>query len=59
MALQLSEDKNSNDDTEDIYPFLYKEKFNVSLFAPLVKLPGLCNQMEFYSAKNRCISIKK
>jgi hypothetical protein len=35
--------------TEKEYPFVYEKDFDVSLFAPLVKLPGLCNQMEFYA----------
>lgn len=47
-----SEDNESNsDDSEDYlskYPSIYDQDFDMNLFAPLIKLPGLCTQMEFY-----------
>ena len=38
-------------DPFSIYPDVYKREFNVSLLSSLVKLPGLCKQMEFYAPK--------
>lgn len=46
---EASEEEQSSSEKE--YPFVYEKDFDVSLFAPLVKLPGLCNQMEFYAPK--------
>lgn len=34
---------------EDEYPDVYEKDFAMSLFVPLVKLPGLTAQMEFYA----------
>ena len=30
---------------------IYEKDFDISLFGPLVKLPGMCQQMEFYAPK--------
>lgn len=50
-----SEDSDDEDDEEDDeekeYPYIYEKDFDVSLFTPLVKLPGLCTNMEFYAPK--------
>ena len=39
------------DNSTFVYPSFYKEEFDVSLFSPLIKLPGLCIQLEFYVPK--------
>jgi len=50
-----SEDDSENDSQEDndeiVTPskHIYKAEFNSSLFNHLVKLPGLCTQMQFYA----------
>lgn len=36
---------------EENYPEVYEKIFTMSLFAPLIKLPGLTTQMEFYAPK--------
>ncbi len=42
------ESDNESNDEEDIKG-LYKADFHMSMFSLLVKLPGLCSQMQFYS----------
>ena len=48
-----SEEEESNEEssTGKEYPCIYNKNFDVSLFTPLVKLPGLCSHMEFYAPK--------
>lgn len=46
-----SDSESNSDDSEDYllkYPSIYNQDFDMNLFAPLIKLPGLCTQMEFY-----------
>jgi len=53
------DDEDSENDVEIInddenitkYPYVYNQAFTMSLFIPLIKLPGLTQQMEFYSPK--------
>lgn len=45
----IDEESEEEYNEEDLFPFLYKKEFNMPLFSPLVKLPSLCAQMEFYS----------
>jgi hypothetical protein len=40
-----------NSDPFSKYPEIYKKEFDAELFSSLVKLPGLCTQMEFYAPK--------
>jgi hypothetical protein len=51
----LNSSENSDEDEEESgeneYPYIYEKDFDVSLFTPLVKLPGLCTYMEFYAPK--------
>ena len=56
--LTMNPDIDSEDEYEtvlseenDEYPHLYKQSFNMVLFASLIKLPGLTTQMEFYAPK--------
>ena len=51
-----SSDENDSADEElktkhRVFPGLYEKGFAMSLFVPLVKLPGLTAQMEFYAPK--------
>lgn len=43
------EDEETSGSEDNEHPYLYKKEFGVSLFAPLIKLPGLCERMEFYA----------
>ncbi len=44
------EDSEEDDETKDVpSKTIYKAEFNSSLFNHLVKLPGLCTQMQFYA----------
>ncbi len=40
-----------NNNGGSIYPNVYEKDFTMTLFVPLVKLPGLTTQMEFYAPK--------
>lgn len=44
-----SDDDSSEKSQSENYPMVYQKQFNINLFSPLVKLPGLCDQMEFYA----------
>lgn len=47
------EDEEYEDEEEECeeYPHVYSKEYDISLFAPLIKLPGMCSQMEFYAPK--------
>jgi len=45
------EEEDEEESGEKEYPYIYEKDFDVSLFTPLVKLPGLCTYMEFYAPK--------
>jgi hypothetical protein len=47
----------SDDESEEI-PGLYQAEFFMSTFSLLVKLPGLCSQMEFYAPRVECYPLK-
>ncbi|RLI50339.1 hypothetical protein DRO61_03975 [Candidatus Bathyarchaeota archaeon] len=47
----------SDDDSDEI-PELYQAEFFMSTFSLLVKLPGLCSQMEFYAPRVECYPLK-
>lgn len=51
------DDEYTNDESEDI-PGLYQAEFFMSTFSLLVKLPGLCSQMEFYAPRVECYPLK-
>jgi len=53
---EFSEDEETDDDEE--YPDIYEKEFTMSLFVPLVKLPGLTTQMEFYAPKMDAFPLK-
>lgn len=40
------------------YPNMYEKTFTMSLFVPLIKLPGLTHQMEFYAPRNDKFPLK-
>lgn len=40
------------------YPYIYSKSFNMSLFGPLIKLPGLTKQMQFYAPKIKNYPLK-
>ena len=46
-----SDEKLKTDGERNAHPGLYEKSFAMSLFAPLVKLPGLAAQMAFYAPK--------
>jgi|SRR5579862_2517535 Proliferating cell nuclear antigen, N-terminal domain len=47
---ESEEDEESSEKSQsENYPKVYQKQFNVNLFSPLVKLPGLCEQMEFFA----------
>nr|QBK85561.1 MAG: proliferating cell nuclear antigen [Marseillevirus LCMAC101] len=52
-----SEDESEAEESEDI-PGLYQAEFFMSTFSLLVKLPGLCSQMEFYAPRVECYPLK-
>ena len=55
---ECSDNDDSTDGERNAYPELYEKSFAMSLFAPLVKLPGLAAQMEFYAPKQEQFPLK-
>jgi hypothetical protein len=43
---------------QSVFPCIYEQEFTMSLFTPLIKLPGLTFQMEFYSPKFQGFPLK-
>lgn len=50
-AEEGSEEEYSEDDEDEEIKGWYEAEFNMSIFSLLMKLPGLCTQMQFYAPK--------